>query len=206
MNKKFIIISIVAVVVVVCGYFVVSKIPPSFPPERPIPPITLKDTKPDAKLNPSDIVVDSKYVFEIGKLFTMSGIPLPNNSNFAPIYTENKILKDSIFQLRIRQFWSDACDRDPGMKDCPVRGEQMIRLEFHAPQGRDIYLTNKSKKSSYIYKETGMTGFEVNSPQRVYDKYIVELISIDILKKEATIIIKKVGSLQLPDGTPFLLE
>ena len=146
MSKQPIIISIIAVIVVVVGYFVVKNIPPSFPPEQPIPPVAF-DTKP----NPGDIVIDPKYIFEIGKSFTLSGVPLPNNSNFAPIYTENNVLQHSIFQIRIRQLWSNACDRSPDMKDCPFQGEKMVRLEFNSPQATDLYLTDNSRITNFIY-------------------------------------------------------
>lgn len=131
----------------------------------------------DIKPNPDDIMVNSKYIFEFGNPFTITGVPLPN-SNFAPIYADANTLQKSIVQIRARQFWSNACDRSPGMTDCPFQGEQLVRLETSvAGSGtKEIYLTDKSKKIEQ------------------YGGYEIKVLSINSANKQVTIVIRKVGN------------
>ena len=113
-------------------------------------------------------------VFEFNKPFSITGIPL-TGSNFAPLYTSDKILEDSLVTIRAESFFSDACERGRYRADCELKNEQMVGLGVAVTgYNKMIYLTEKSIKT------------------REYEGYNIEIISIDSKNKQATIIISNI--------------
>lgn len=123
--------------------------------------------------------ISSGTTFEFGKPFTISN-KLLSGSSMAPLYTSDKILQKSLVTARVYNFFPDACARG-GSSDCPLKGEQMIRIDLGVAESvgaswneKTIYLTNKTYKSAD------------------YQGYRIELLSIDSQKEEASVVIRPV--------------
>ncbi len=125
---------------------------------------------------------NTKTVFQFNKPFVVSGVPLPE-TNFPPRYTSNEILEKSLVTIRAVQFWSNACDRGTMPADiCPVKNEQMVRISFSVAE---------SEGASWHVKEHYFTDKTLKIQE--YEGYQLEVMSIDSVNKQATIVIGKIG-------------
>lgn len=141
----------------------------------------------DNNPNAGDQILQAKYIFKLGKDFTMVSTP-EQGSNFSPIYGSSETIQKSIIAMRIWRIYNDACDRLTSQSNCELKGESMVVLSVQSPESKSTILTTKSHKTEFLLNETKIEG-----QYRIYDKYQIDLIGMDVLKKEITIKVTKVG-------------
>ena len=151
---------------------------------------TVVDNRPFTKIvaGGDKVVIDQSHIFEFGKPFTISGNIITGTSSTI-VYSSGNELTKKFAQVSIVKFSEDACEvlsaTDSG--GCDVKGEQAVTLKITAVMGDETsyWMTTRQKSLTPI-------GARISRLERAQDSYEIELVSMDINKKEATVIVRPI--------------
>jgi hypothetical protein len=133
------------------------------------------------------IVINKNNLFTFNKPFTVSGTPSQNGS--MTIYSSSADLQKIFMQVSISKFSADACEvlHAYDAPICDVKGEQAVTL--------DITAVLSDNTSSWITKrKVSLSSRTVKTRQleRVGSNYKIELVSMDLQNKTASIIVSPI--------------
>jgi len=137
----------------------------------------------------ADVRIDKSHIFEFGKPLTLSGRIMDDATSTIVYSSSNELLKN-FAQVSIIKFSKDACEvlHVYDAPICDVKGEQAVTLEITAvmSEGTSYWITNRRMSLTPI-------GAKTQSLEGSGNDYEIELVSMDIKNKQATIIVRPVN-------------
>lgn len=133
------------------------------------------------------IVIDKNNLFTFNKPFTLSGTASQNGS--MTTYSSSADLQKIFVQVSISKFSADACEvlHAYDAPICDVKGEQAVTLDLIAVLSDDTSSWITKRKISLSSKT-----IKTRQLERVGSNYKIELVSMDLQNKTASIIVNPI--------------
>ena len=143
-------------------------------------------------LGANNVIIDMNHIFEFNKPFTVKYKDLSSGTS-SIVYSSSPDIRDSFIQLSINKFYTDACEvfRYEDAVGCDAKGEQALTFDVSAViSDKSNYNSTEwiSKRKVSLSSKT----VKLSLLERTKNSYQIQLVSMDINKQEAVIIVKPV--------------